>query len=190
MLLSPQFFGKGAGALANPSQGGFRVPAHLLVDQSFQRLHQPGVGLRDGFAARSLPTDASHQGGRPGVRGSLCESTCGRAHRPARPATHTPDTASLARHDPARALIQMRPRRPELLPQQLPGRTQPQGIPQQTKICNLYLLPDPYDRGRQARTDACTPSGEPAESGAMDCRHRSRAVRPGRQCLRESASPP
>ena len=56
MLLLIQFLGDGSRTFANPTQRRLRVSARLLINQPLDRLHQPRIGLDDGFAARSGPT--------------------------------------------------------------------------------------------------------------------------------------
>ena len=61
MLLLIQFLGDGSRTFANPAQRRLRVSARLLINQPFECLHQTRIGLGDGFAARSGPTDTADQ---------------------------------------------------------------------------------------------------------------------------------
>ena len=56
MLLRDQFPGDRPRALANPAQRRLRISARLLVDQSFERLNQRRIRLRQRPAARSGAT--------------------------------------------------------------------------------------------------------------------------------------
>ena len=113
MLLLIQFLGDGSRTFANPAQRRLRVSARLLINQPFERLHQPRIGLGDGFAARSGPTNTTHQRLTP----------CLDFHNPfadrlARQATRTsyrrnPSIAQTqcftGSHDAPRTFVQMRP---------------------------------------------------------------------------------
>ena len=61
MSLLIQFLGDGPRTFANPAQRRLRVSARLFINQPFERLHQTRIGLGDGFAARSRPTDTADQ---------------------------------------------------------------------------------------------------------------------------------
>ena len=58
MFLLVKLPGNRPRAFTNPSQRRPRVPARLLIDQPFQRLHQARIGLRNGLASRPGPTHA------------------------------------------------------------------------------------------------------------------------------------
>lgn len=113
MFLLAQFFGDGPRALANPAQRGLRIPARLLVDQCFQRLHQTRIGLRDRFAASTGAPHATHQGLALGLQFAnafadrLARQATGAPHyrHPAIAQTHR----FTRRHDASRAFVQMRP---------------------------------------------------------------------------------
>ena len=113
MLLLIQFLGDGSRTFANPAQRRLRVSARLHINQPFERLHQPRIGLGDGFAARSGPTNSAHQG-----LTSCLDFPNPFADRLARQATRTsyrrnPPIAQTqcftGSHDAPRTFVQMRP---------------------------------------------------------------------------------